>query len=156
MRAHLGVDFAAPIGTPVRVSADGVVTQAGVDGGYGKVVRMRHPNGYTTLYGHLSKINVKVGQHLTQRTVLGLVGMTGLATGPHLDYRMTKNGVFVNPLKIQSPPAEPISADEEDAFQAARNQQLALLGPAAGGTAVAQAESRTPRGDVRAASGAAP
>jgi murein DD-endopeptidase MepM/ murein hydrolase activator NlpD len=156
MRAHLGVDFAAPIGTPVRASADGVVTQAGVDGGYGKVVRMRHPNGYTTLYGHLSRINVKVGQHLTQSTVLGLVGMTGLATGPHLDYRMTRDGVFVNPLKIQSPPAEPIAADEENAFQAARDQQLALLGPAATGYAVAEAERSAPRGGVRAVSGASP
>jgi murein DD-endopeptidase MepM/ murein hydrolase activator NlpD len=156
MRAHLGVDFAAPIGTPVRASADGVVTQAGVDGGYGKVVRMRHPNGYTTLYGHLSRINVKVGQHLTQSTVLGLVGMTGLATGPHLDYRMTRNGVFVNPLKIQSPPAEPIAADEENAFQAARDQQLALLGPALSGYAVADAERSAPRGGVRAPSGASP
>ena len=156
MRAHLGVDFAAPIGTPVRASADGVVIQAGTDGGYGKVVRMRHPNGYTTLYGHLSRINVKVGQHLAQSTVLGLVGMTGLATGPHLDYRMTKNGVFVNPLKIQSPPAEPIAADEENAFQAARDQQLALLGPAAAGRAVADADRGAPRGGVPAASGASP
>jgi murein DD-endopeptidase MepM/ murein hydrolase activator NlpD len=140
----------------VRASADGVVIQAGVDGGYGKVVRMRHPNGYTTLYGHLSRINAKVGQHLTQSTVLGLVGMTGLATGPHLDYRMTKDGVFVNPLKIQSPPAEPIAADEENAFQVARDQQLALLGPLAAGAAVAEAERSAPRGGVPAASGASP
>jgi hypothetical protein len=140
----------------VRASADGVVTQAGVDGGYGKVVRMRHPNGYTTLYGHLSRINVKVGEHLAQSTVLGLVGMTGLATGPHLDYRMTRDGVFVNPLKIQSPPAEPIAADEENAFQAARDQQLALLAPAAGGLAVAQTDAGTPRSSVRTASGASP
>jgi murein DD-endopeptidase MepM/ murein hydrolase activator NlpD len=156
MRPHLGVDFAAPIGTPVRASADGVVIQAGVDGGYGKVVRMRHPNGYTTLYGHLSRINVKVGQHLTQSTVLGLVGMTGLATGPHLDYRMTRGGVFVNPLKIQSPPAEPIAADEEDAFQAARDQQLALLGPAPAGDAVADAGPAPGRSAPRTFSGASP
>jgi murein DD-endopeptidase MepM/ murein hydrolase activator NlpD len=139
VRAHLGVDYAAPTGTPVRASADGTVTQAGWDGGYGKVVRMRHANGYQTLYGHLSRINVRVGQHLIQGTVLGAVGATGLATGPHLDYRMVKNGVFVNPLKVQSPPAEPISADEEKAFEAARDQQLALLGPSPAGFAVAVA-----------------
>ena len=156
MRPHLGVDFAAPIGTPVRASADGVVIQAGVDGGYGKVVRMRHPNGYTTLYGHLSRINVKVGQHLAQSTVLGLVGMTGLATGPHLDYRMTRDGIFVNPLKIQSPPAEPIAADEEDAFQAARDRQLALLGPAQAGEARADVGHAPARSAARTFSGASP
>jgi murein DD-endopeptidase MepM/ murein hydrolase activator NlpD len=130
MRPHLGVDYAAPTGTPVRASADGVVIGAGREGGYGNVVRMRHPNSYETLYGHLSRINVRVGQRLTQGTVLGLVGATGLATGPHLDYRMIKSGVFVNPLKVQSPPAEPISADEQNAFDGARTSQLALLGPA--------------------------
>ncbi len=130
VRPHFGVDFAAPIGTPVRASADGVVIRAGADGGYGKVVRLRHANGYETLYGHLSRIDVRVGQRLIQGSVLGAVGMTGLATGPHLDYRMTKAGVFLNPLKVQSPPADPIAAEEEDAFRAARDHQLALLGPA--------------------------
>ena len=130
VRPHLGVDFAAPIGTAVHASADGVVTQAGLDGGYGKVVRMRHANGYDTLYGHLSRIDVMVGQRVVQSTVIGGVGMTGLATGPHLDYRMIKSGVFVNPLKMQSPPADPIAPDEEDAVQAARASQIALLGPA--------------------------
>jgi murein DD-endopeptidase MepM/ murein hydrolase activator NlpD len=139
VRPHFGVDFAAPVGTPVRASADGVVIAAGTDGGYGKVVRLRHANGYETLYGHLSRIDVRVGQRLEQSTVLGAVGMTGLATGPHLDYRMIRGGAYVNPLRMQSPPADPISADEEDAFQAVRDRQLALLGPAAAGLAVAQA-----------------
>ena len=158
VRPHLGVDFAAPIGTPVRASADGLVTMAGVDGGYGKVVRMRHANGYETLYGHLSRINVRAGQRLVQGTVLGLVGMTGLATGPHLDYRMVKSGVFVNPLKVQSPPAEPLSADEENAFKAVRDQQLALLGPAPApaGVAVADVRSAPARHEAQTFSGASP
>lgn len=139
MRPHLGVDFAAPTGTAVHASADGVVTQAGWDGGYGKVVRLRHANGYETLYGHLSRIDVRVGQRLAQSTVLGGVGMTGLATGPHLDYRMIKSGVFVNPLTMQSPPADPIAADETAAFQAARVSQIALLDPAPVPTAIALA-----------------
>ena len=156
VRPHFGVDFAAPIGTPVRASADGVVTRAGADGGYGKVVRMRHANGYETLYGHLSRIDVKVGQRLIQGAVLGAVGMTGLATGPHLDYRMMKAGVFLNPLKVQSPPADPIAAEDEDAFQAARDHLLALLGPAPAGLAVAQATAAPARAAGRAFSGASP
>jgi murein DD-endopeptidase MepM/ murein hydrolase activator NlpD len=144
MRPHLGVDFAAPTGTAVHASADGVVTQAGWDGGYGKVVRLRHSNGYETLYGHLSRIDVRVGQRLTQSTVLGGVGMTGLATGPHLDYRMIKSGVFVNPLTLQSPPADPIAADEVVAFQAARASQIALLDPAPVTTAMALAPAAPP------------
>jgi murein DD-endopeptidase MepM/ murein hydrolase activator NlpD len=112
-------------------SGDGVVTLAGWDGGYGKAVKIRHPNGYETLYGHLSRINVKVGQRVTQEMFIGAVGMTGLATGPHLDYRMIKSGVFLNPLKIQSPPAEPVPASERAAFEATRDQQMALLDSAA-------------------------
>lgn len=126
-RPHLGVDYAAPVGTPVMASGDGVVILAGWDGGYGKTIKIRHPNGYETLYGHLSRINVKVGQHVAQETFIGAVGMTGLATGPHLDYRMIKSGVFLNPLKIQSPPAEPVPHAERAAFEATRDQELARL-----------------------------
>ena len=126
-RPHLGVDYAAPVGTPVMASADGVVVLAGWSGGYGKTVKIRHPNGFQTLYGHLSRINVRVGQRVTQEMFIGAVGMTGLATGPHLDYRMIQNGVYLNPLKIQSPPAEPVPHAERAAFEAAREQELALL-----------------------------
>jgi murein DD-endopeptidase MepM/ murein hydrolase activator NlpD len=126
-RPHLGVDYAAPMGTPVMASGDGVVILAGWDGGYGKTVRLRHANGWETLYGHLSRINVKVGQRVAQETFIGAVGMTGLATGPHLDYRMIKSGVYLNPLKIQSPQAEPVPAAERAAFEATRDEQMALL-----------------------------
>jgi murein DD-endopeptidase MepM/ murein hydrolase activator NlpD len=124
---HLGVDFAAPVGTPVMAAADGVVVFAGWDRGFGKTVRLRHANGYTTLYGHLSRIGVRPGQRVEQGTPVGAVGMTGLATGPHLDYRMTRNGAFVDPLKIQSPPAEPVPDDERAEFSATRDKSLALL-----------------------------
>jgi len=128
-RPHYGVDYAAPVGTPVLASADGVVVAAGWIGGYGKAVRLRHRNGFTTLYGHLSRIDVRKGQRVAQGARLGAVGMTGLATGPHLDYRMTRNGAFVDPLKVQLPPADPVPAAERPAFAVACRAQLALLPP---------------------------
>ena len=130
-RPHLGVDYAAPVGTPVRASGGGVVTLAGWSGGYGKTVKIRHPNGYETLYGHLSRINVKRGQRVEQAESIGAVGTTGLSTGPHLDYRMTKNGTFIDPRKLKSPRAEPILASERGAFEAERWQKLAFLGTSA-------------------------
>jgi murein DD-endopeptidase MepM/ murein hydrolase activator NlpD len=126
-RPHLGVDYAAPSGTPVVASADGVVTLAGWWGGLGRAVRLRHANGYETLYGHLSRIQVRRGQRVRQGQRIGAVGQTGLATGPHLDYRMRRDGRFVDPLRIQLPPAEPIPAGERGAFVAARDRALALL-----------------------------
>ena len=128
MKPHLGVDYAAPVGTPVRASGNGVVTLAGWSGGYGKTVKIRHPNGYETLYGHLSRIDVKAGERVDQAEVIGAVGTTGRSTGPHLDYRMIKNGVHVNPLKLKSPAAEPILASERAAFEADRDRKLAFLG----------------------------
>jgi murein DD-endopeptidase MepM/ murein hydrolase activator NlpD len=138
-RPHLGVDYAAPVGTPVRASGDGLVTLAGWWGGYGKTVRLRHPNGYETIYGHLSRIDVKRGQRVTQEMILGAVGTTGLSTGPHLDYRMLKDGAFVNPLTLKSPPAEPVPAAERTAFFAVRDQALAGLDGDTGDALVARA-----------------
>ncbi|HLA76102.1 MAG TPA: peptidoglycan DD-metalloendopeptidase family protein [Vicinamibacteria bacterium] len=126
-RAHLGVDYAAPEGTPVRAAADGRVTEAGWSGGFGRMVRIRHGRGMETLYGHLARIAVTAGQRVDQGTVIGTVGSTGLATGPHLDYRTIKNGSFVNPLTIQPPPADPIPASARAAFEATRDRELALL-----------------------------
>ena len=131
VRPHLGVDYAAPVGTPVHAAADGAVIQAGWAGNYGKAVRMRHANGYQTLYGHLSRIDVRSGQRVTQGARLGAVGSTGLSSGPHLDYRMTRNGAFVDPLRVQSPPAEPLAEDELRLFRAACPRWLELLPPAA-------------------------
>ncbi|MGD8894917.1 MAG: peptidoglycan DD-metalloendopeptidase family protein [Acidobacteriota bacterium] len=126
-RPHLGIDYAAPRGTPVMASADGVVTLAGTWGGMGRAIRLRHPNGYETIYGHLSRIFVRRGQRVSQGERIGAVGSTGIATGPHLDYRMRLSGHYVDPLKIQLPPAEPLPEDEYDAFGAVRTQRLALL-----------------------------
>ena len=126
-RAHLGIDYAAPAGTPVQASGDGVVVSAGWQGGYGKAVRLRHANGYETLYGHLSRIAVRKGQRVAQGDAVGSVGQTGLATGPHLDYRMTRDGAFVNPLTAQLPPAEPLTPAERVRFEAGRGQALGLL-----------------------------
>jgi murein DD-endopeptidase MepM/ murein hydrolase activator NlpD len=127
MRPHFGVDYAAAIGTPVMAAADGVVTLAGWQEGFGKTVKLRHANGYETLYGHLSRIAVGPGQRVHQGTPVGAVGMTGLATGPHLDYRMLRNGAFVDPLRIQSPPAEPIPDAERQEFNVVRAERIALL-----------------------------
>lgn len=127
-RPHLGVDYAAPAGTPVQAAADGLVVVAGWEGGYGKTVRVRHANGYETLYGHLSRIDVRRGQRLQQGARVGAVGATGLATGPHLDYRMVRNGQFVDPLRIQLPPAEPVAQSERAAFDSESTRLLALLG----------------------------
>lgn len=126
-RPHLGVDYAAPAGTPVRAAANGVVSQAGWHGGYGKVVKIRHARGLQTLYGHLSRIHVKAGQRVEQGELIGKVGTTGLSTAPHLDYRTLRDGVFVNPLTIQPPPPEPLSAALRPAFEQVRVRAIALL-----------------------------
>jgi murein DD-endopeptidase MepM/ murein hydrolase activator NlpD len=127
VRPHHGIDYAAPTGTPVLAAGDGVVSQAGWLGGYGRTVRLRHANGFETLYGHLSAIRVRQGERVAQGTVIGAVGSSGLATGPHLDYRMFRSGVAVNALTAQLPPAPPLLASEQAAFQQARAHELALL-----------------------------
>jgi len=126
-RPHLGVDFAAPTGTAVRAAANGVVIAAGRSGGYGNLVRIRHARGLESLYGHLSRIAVKRGQHVVQGDLIGAVGSTGLSTAPHLDYRITHHGAFVNPLKMTPPPPEPLPQAMMAAFAAARDHGQALL-----------------------------
>jgi murein DD-endopeptidase MepM/ murein hydrolase activator NlpD len=119
-RAHKGIDYGASTGTRVRVTADGYVTFAGRKGGYGNVVIVRHPNGYTTLYAHLSAFaqGLRVGKRVVQSEVVGLVGSTGLASGPHLHYEFHVNGVHQNPMKLAMPPGPPINAASRDAFEA--------------------------------------
>lgn len=127
-RAHLGVDYGAPVGTPVIAVANGLVAAAGWDGGSGRMVRLRHAGGYETFYLHLSSIaeGVRPGSRVAQGQRIGRVGATGLATGPHLDYRVRRNGVFVNPLLEQRrmPPGEPIPAQSLAAFQIERDRAL--------------------------------
>ena len=113
IRAHKGVDYAAPIGTPVRAAGDGRIRFAGVKGGYGNVVEIEHSRSIVTVYGHLSHFahGTHVGAHVTQGSVIAYVGMTGLATGPHLHYEYRVNGLFKNPQTVVLPGADPINAN---------------------------------------------
>jgi murein DD-endopeptidase MepM/ murein hydrolase activator NlpD len=126
VRPHLALDYAAPVGTPVRAVGDGVVLRAGWNGGNGIQVHLRHRSGYETIYNHLSRVaaGMRAGARVTQRQVIGYVGSTGLSTGPHLDYRIRKNGVFVNPLGERFTPGAPIPAPERPAFE---RQATALI-----------------------------
>jgi murein DD-endopeptidase MepM/ murein hydrolase activator NlpD len=126
---HYGVDYAAPSGTPVRAVADGTVVSCGWGGGFGKQVVLRHPNGYATYYGHLSGYGpgIKKGVRVKQKQVIGYVGSTGLSTGPHLDYRMTKDGRFINPLRESFPSGPPIEKGKIEAFQKRRDEMLTWL-----------------------------
>lgn len=118
VQPHTGVDYAAPKGTPVMTIGDGVVTSVKYEGAGGNTVRIRHNSVYSTAYLHLSKYakGLKVGQRVRQGEVIGYVGSTGRSTGPHLDFRVWKNGSPINPQKMDSPPAEPIRKENADAF----------------------------------------
>ena len=119
-RAHTGVDYAAPTGTPVMSVGDGVVISKGWAGGGGNTVKIRHNSVYTTAYLHLSRYakGLKKGDRVRQGQVIGYVGSTGASTGPHLDYRVWKNGTPIDPLKMESPSVEPVSKENMEAFKA--------------------------------------
>ena len=119
VQPHTGVDYAAPKGTPVMSIGDGVVTSRKYEGAGGNTVRIRHNSVYSTAYLHLSGYakGLKVGQRVRQGQVIGYVGSTGRSTGPHLDFRVWKNGSPVNPLKMESPPAEPLKKSSKGAFE---------------------------------------
>lgn len=122
VRPHTGVDYAAPTGTPVHAVGDGTVISVGWGGGGGNTVKIRHNSVYTTAYLHLSKYGpgIKAGVRVTQGQVIGYVGMTGTATGPHLDYRVWKNGTPINPLTMEAPPAVPIREENKAALDSVR------------------------------------
>lgn len=134
IRAHKGVDYAAPEGTPVRAAGDGRVRFAGRRGGYGNVVEIEHSASVVTVYGHLSRFArlTHVGAHVTQGVVIAYVGMTGLATGPHLHYEYRVNGMFKNPQTVQLPGANPIEARWRDDFLATTAPLLSSLEAPAG------------------------
>jgi murein DD-endopeptidase MepM/ murein hydrolase activator NlpD len=139
------VDYRAPVGAPVVAVADGIVLEAGPAGDSGRMVHLRHPNGFETEYLHLSQIDVRVGARVAQGDVIGKVGATGLVTGPHLDYRVKKNGVFVNPLTASrdTPSAPPVPADQMAAFAAARDAlRSAIDRHPPSGSAVARNDSQ--------------
>ena len=129
VRPHTGVDYAAPKGTPVMTIGDGTVTSIKYEGAGGKTIRIRHNSVYSTAYLHLSGYakGLKVGQRVRQGQVIGYVGSTGRSTGPHLDFRVWKNGTPINPLKMQSPPAEPIKPSSKDAFAVAHEKYKAQI-----------------------------
>jgi len=129
VRPHFGVDYAAPPGTPIWAVADGTVTSCGWNGGYGNQVILRHMNGYTTYYGHLSGfgLGVKKGVRVRQKQIIGYVGSTGLSTGPHLDYRLAKDSQFRNPLKVTFPTGLPIEKGESETFQQRRDEMVEWL-----------------------------
>jgi murein DD-endopeptidase MepM/ murein hydrolase activator NlpD len=122
-RPHYGVDYGAPVGTPVRVTSNGVVSFAGWDGGGGRTVKVRHPNGYLTAYLHLSKFasGISPGRRVSQGDTIGYVGSTGLATGPHLDYRVQQQGKWIDPLSLKSVPADPVPVESLALYTAWRD-----------------------------------
>lgn len=127
VKAHLGTDYAAPRGTEIVAVGDGVVTKASYTRGNGKYVKIRHNGTYTTQYLHMSRRNVKEGQAVRQGDVIGYVGSTGLATGPHVCFRFWKNGQQVDHLKEDFPPSTPIKAEAKAPFQEACGVLLAEM-----------------------------
>jgi murein DD-endopeptidase MepM/ murein hydrolase activator NlpD len=115
-KAHKGTDYAAPYGTPISSTAAGTVEQTGYTAGNGNFVKVRHNKVYSTQYLHMSRILVRRGQHVTQGQTIGLVGSTGLATGPHVCYRFWKNGVQVDALRLKLPNGEPMNSKNKERF----------------------------------------
>jgi murein DD-endopeptidase MepM/ murein hydrolase activator NlpD len=137
-RAHRGVDYAATTGTPIMAAGDGRVTFAGWQGGYGRTIILDHGNGVTTLYAHMSRMgNYKTGSRVRQGAVIGYVGATGVATGPHLHYEFRIAGVHRDPLKVTLPKPEPLPRTELARFQLQTQPMLAQLGLLEGGRAYA-------------------
>lgn len=147
-RPHLGVDYAAPAGTPVVAAGNGRVQFAGWSGGFGRFIQISHGNGLASMYGHLSRFapGIRNGASVKQGEVIGFVGASGLATGPHLDYRVTRNGHFINPISIKFQPSIPVKPQYMAVFQSQREKwqnQLATL-TFAQGAEVASAQKSTP------------
>ncbi|MFZ3380863.1 MAG: peptidoglycan DD-metalloendopeptidase family protein [Candidatus Acidiferrales bacterium] len=128
-RPHLGIDYAAPTGTPVQTIGDGRVIFAGRKGGAGNLIEIQHSNGYTTYYMHLSRVLVRQGQRVEQGQRIGLVGMTGLATGPHLDFRIQRGKDFLNFERLPLPPSDPVAKRDWSDFAAQRDQAMPLMPP---------------------------
>ena len=129
IRAHKGTDYAASRGTPIKATGDGKVVFAGWKGGYGRVVILQHAQGIQTLYGHMNGFarNVRAGSRVNQGQVIGYVGNTGLATGPHLHYEFYVNGSVRNPVTVKLPQANPIAAAEKAEFSALASQMQSQL-----------------------------
>jgi murein DD-endopeptidase MepM/ murein hydrolase activator NlpD len=129
-RPHFGVDYAAPVGTPVHAIGDGRVISATTENGSGRMVKIQHNSVYATAYLHLSRFGegISSGVFVKQNDIIGYVGSSGLSTGPHLDFRFYQNGSPIDPLKVDAPPVEPISEANKAGFERTRSVILALLG----------------------------
>jgi murein DD-endopeptidase MepM/ murein hydrolase activator NlpD len=130
-RAHHGVDYSAPLGTPVYTIGDGKIIEMGTKGQSGRIVKVRHNSVYTTAYLHLSGFakGLKTGALVRQGDVIGYVGSSGLSTGPHLDFRVYKNGSAIDPLKMESPPVDPVKPENLLAFDSAKSVAIKKLIP---------------------------
>jgi murein DD-endopeptidase MepM/ murein hydrolase activator NlpD len=128
-RPHHGIDYAAPRGTPLWSVADGRVIYRGWSGGFGNLVKIRHNTGYVSYYAHLSRFanGLKVGKRVNQKQVIGFVGSTGLATGPHVCFRIAKEGRYVDPMRVASPIGPPVALEQKPQFLATRDVLLAEL-----------------------------
>ncbi len=128
-RPHHGIDYAAPVGTPVWSVADGKVIFRGAAGGFGNLLKIRHGQGYVSYYGHLSRFvsGLRVGQEIKQKQLIGYVGDTGLATGPHVCYRIARDGRYVNPTKLGQPGGQPVTPSSRYAFYRTRDAILSNL-----------------------------
>jgi murein DD-endopeptidase MepM/ murein hydrolase activator NlpD len=140
IRAHKGVDYAAPVGTPVRAAGEGRVRFAGHQGGYGNVLELEHGSGVVTVYGHLSRFakNLKRGQRVELGQIIAYVGQTGLATGPHLHYEYRVRGAHKNPQTVPLPDAAPIPPNDRERFMAATADFMNMLDLPAGPILVAR------------------
>jgi len=156
IRGHMGTDYAAPTGTPVHAAGDGRISFAGVRGGYGKAIVLAHSNSVSTLYGHMSRFakNLKVGSHVNQGEVIGYVGMTGLATGPHLHYEFLMNGIHKNPQTVHLPGALSLRAESLRGFHDAAAPLLAYLDPPTAAPTTTEAPAAPPVAAARPAQAA--
>jgi murein DD-endopeptidase MepM/ murein hydrolase activator NlpD len=147
-RAHRGIDYAADAGTPVMATSDGVVIHRGPKGQLGNTVEIRHPNGFVTRYGHLQSFRrgVTAGTRVHQSDIVGYVGMTGLATGPHLHYEMLRSGRQVDPLAVDLPVGDPVPEDDMVRWRGEMTTRVALLGlvPRAGPVRTAEDDATAP------------
>ncbi|MCK4649331.1 M23 family metallopeptidase, partial [bacterium] len=128
-RPHPGIDYAAPIGTPVRSIGDGRVVYCGWKRGFGRFIKIKHPRGYYTTYGHLRRYakGIRTGIRVKQGQIIGYVGSSGLSTGPHLDFRMIKNGKYVNFLKLKLPAVKSVKKKYLEEFNRIKKERLTQL-----------------------------
>ena len=157
-RPHQGIDYAAPTGTPIMTVADGTIVARSRTGAAGNYLKIRHRNGYETVYNHMSRYakGMNKGKKVTQGQVIGYVGSTGYATGPHLDFRMKRNGNYLNPLTVKSPSGAPVPGEELQAFKAKIAPLVAALEkndqpgePAANGIALAKADVSSSKNGIQ-------